>query len=927
MRRSITFSLGLMLLLAAVTPALAQRTTGIIIGVVTDESGAVLPGVTVTLKGTAVPGTPTTVTTETGVYRFPALPPGTYDLTFTLQGFTTVNHDQIPVGVGGTVEINTQLKLSQLAETITVTGESPVVNTASTQVSTNYNREWVQNAPVRRFTFFDLINAAPGVSSSNQTTSRSTSLGSATTDNSYQLDGTDFTAPFTGAAWPWPNTDAIEEVEVLQLGASAEYGNVQGAVFNVVTRQGSNAFHGDGNFYYQHQNLTGRNTTEEQDSGQPYNRARFRDTTWQLGGPAIKDKLWFFGSYQFQQDYESQPGTPAEFPARSQAKRYFWKVNYQFNSNHKFMAATHDDFYRIPGRATALTAPSTISVENGHNPSPNVTYTGLLSNKTYIEARYSGFYGKDHGDPLESNEPRVKPRFNDLDSGRITGGIYSWYDGDSWKTGFTGKVSHFADNFMGGSHDLKFGVQYNSGGSDYITGPNDYIYTYGTVPAYGYTQVPWHEGGTMKSSGVYVDDTFRIGSRVALNLGVRYDYSKGIFDSFPELDKQGSETGRRSSPKNDNVFDWSVVSPRFGVNLKLNEAGSTVVKAHFGRYYRGIVTSEFDNAVPSVTPRFLFDGTFDAGGNPIGLELVSDNSNLQIDRGFDAPYTDQFIVGFEQQLMNDLGLQVNYVHKRGENYGVWRDTVGRYADFAYRDTVGRDASGQTVTVKRLITDPDARIFALTNDDRMFSRYNGATIQLTKRMSHNWQGVISLVFSKSTGRLGSSLGSLVASQSGSAGASSGGGGIGGAGFGANPNDFVNTDGRLIEDRPVVAKAQVVYQFPWGFMTAVNFRHQTGRLWSRQIRIGGLGFPSRPTLLMEPLNGDRRVPDQNVFDVRFQKEIRFGASANLAIFGDLLNLTNDDANESVGSRLGTSSGFGLATRFIYPRRLMVGAKVRF
>ncbi len=81
--------------------------------------------------------------------------------------------------------------------------------------------------------------------------SRSTSLGSSATDNSYLLDGTDFTAPLTGAAWPWPNTDAIEEIEVLSLGAPAEYGNLQGAVFNVVTRQGSNTYHGDANFYYQ----------------------------------------------------------------------------------------------------------------------------------------------------------------------------------------------------------------------------------------------------------------------------------------------------------------------------------------------------------------------------------------------------------------------------------------------------------------------------------------------------------------------------------------------------------------------------------------------------------------------------------------------------------------------------------------------------
>ncbi len=116
-------------------------------------------------------------------------------------------------------------------------------------MSTNYSREWVANAPVRRFTFFDLVNAAPGVSPSTSTGSRSQSFGSATNENLYLLDGTDFTAPLTGAAWPWPNTDAIEEVQVLSLGAPAELRQRGGAVFNVVTRQGSNQFKGDANFY------------------------------------------------------------------------------------------------------------------------------------------------------------------------------------------------------------------------------------------------------------------------------------------------------------------------------------------------------------------------------------------------------------------------------------------------------------------------------------------------------------------------------------------------------------------------------------------------------------------------------------------------------------------------------------------------------
>ncbi len=920
MRRLIA---GLCIVLVGLSaPAYAQRTTGTITGTVTDESGAVLPGVTVTLSGAGVPGNPTTVTGENGTFRFPSLPPGEYNISIQLQGFATVNREKIVVPLGETVEIPAQMKVSSLQETVTVTGASPVVNTASAEVSTNLNRLWVENAPQRRFTFFDLINQAAGISPQTATSSRSQAFGGNVTDNSYQLDGTDFTAPSTGAAWPWPNTDAIEEVQVLQLGASAEYGNVQGAVFNVVTRQGGNQFKGDGNLYFMNDKLTGRNTTDDEDDGLPYHRDKFMDTTWQLGGPAVKDKLWFFGSFQYQKDSDSQPGTAAEFPARSSAKRVFWKVNYQITDAQKVQVQYHDDFYRIPGRATALTAPSTLGVENGHNPSPGVMWTNVISNKTFVEARYSGFYGVDHGDPLESGEPRVKPRFYDLDTDRITGGIYSWYDGNSWKSAVSGKVSHYADNFMGGSHDLKLGVQFDSGGSDYAIGPNDYIYTYGSTVAYGYTQLPYHTGGQKKSIGTYIDDTYRIGSRTTLNLGLRYDWSKAGIKSYPVLDAQGNETGA-SSPERPGLFTWNSISPRVGIVYKFTDAGKSTVKAHFGRYYRGVVTSEFDNTTPSLTPRYLFDGTYRNGlPNPASLEVVSDNSNLTVDSGFKNPYTDQYIFGFEQELAANFGLQFNFVYKRGEDYGGWTDIGGRYAPATYVDSIGASASGQTFPVFRLTSSPDARLFQLTNPDGLFSRYKGFAVQAQKRMANRWQLTGSVVLSKSEGRLGSSTLSPTGGQTGTAQVVNN-----ALLFGMDPNHFVNTEGLLIGDRPVVAKAQLLYDLPGGVTFGLNYTFQSGRPWARQIQVGGLGFPARPQIQMEILDGSRRVPDWNLVDVRLQKDFNVGGSARLGVFGDFLNLGNIAAPQGIGSRIGSSSSFGLPTTFLPPRRLMLGTKIRF
>ncbi len=906
----------LCLLLGAGTPPLfAQRVTGQIVGTVTDDTGAALPGVTVTVKGPAIVGLQTSVANERGFYRFAALPPGTYTLTFVLTGFGTVNREGVRAPVGSTVEENVNLKVSTRAEEVTVTGEAAVVNAQSDQVSTNYDKDWVRNAPIPRYTFFDLINAAPGVSqTASDVQYRQTSFGSSTTDNSYQLDGTDFTAPVSGAAWPYPNTDAIEEIEVLSLGAPAEYGNLQGAVFNVVTRQGGNDFHGDLNFYYQSQGLTSRNTTATQDECEPgvscpYHRDRYNDATLQLSGPIIKDKLWFFGSYQFQQDYNSPAGVPKEFPSRQKNNRVFGKLNWQIDSKQKLMFAYHDDFYNLPDTGDAVHAPSTLLLNHGHNPSPNLTYTAVLSDKTYVEARYSGFYGHDLGDPLASGEPRIKPRYHDLETGQITGGIYSWYDGKSTKSGVNVKVSHFSDSFLGGSHDFKFGVQYNQGGGNYTVGLNDYIYTYGGVPSYGYTQLPYKQDGQMKAIGVYADDVFRIGSRLALNLGLRYDYSRASLPSAPILDRLGNPTTQTTTAI-DKVFEWkNSISPRVGFTLKLTGDGRSVLKGHYGRYYRGIITGEFDNTAPSISPRYLFSGTYDAQGNPEGLELISDNTNLRVDPGFKNPYTDQFIGGFEQELVRNVGLSLYYIHKRGEEYGGWHDIGGVYEPATFVDE-----TGQSIAVQRLLSDPASRLFLLTNPPEMFTRYNGFSAQITKRMSSHWQMVMSLVLSRSTGRLGSSRSGLKSSQAATA-----------SDFGQNPNDFINTDGRLIGDRPVVFKTQLVYQMPYGFLIGANFVHQTGRPWARRARVPDLGIPT--LILAERIDGSRRLPDWNMLDVNLMKEFGLGGRAHLGLFAYALNLTNASFNEDVQDRLGTSSSFGLASGFVFPRRVMLGARLRF
>jgi hypothetical protein len=241
----------------------------------------------------------------------------------------------------------------------------------------------------------------------------------------------------------------------------------------------------------------------------------------------------------------------------------------------------------------------------------------------------------------------------------------------------------------------------------------------------------------------------------------------------------------------------------------------------------------------------------------------------------------------------------------------------------YLDSVGLEPSGQAFTLYRLTSAASDRVFLLTTpggpDGRgLYSRYQGVTFMLTKRMSSNWQGVASIVLSEAKGRLASSARNAPhQTQTSAAGT-----------FGqaaAGPNDWVNTDGLLAGDKPVVAKAQIVYRFPWSVMAAFNVQHQTGRLWSRTIQPAGLGFPSLPTVNMESNTGERRVADVNLFDLRVQKSIDVSNTIKVNLFLDALNLSNSDQNESIVSQLGSATTtFGLPNRFILPRRLQLGAK---
>ncbi|HXB55653.1 MAG TPA: TonB-dependent receptor [Vicinamibacteria bacterium] len=888
----------------------AQTTTGTIVGTVQDVSHGALRGVTVSVVGERIMGTQSSSTDDRGQYRFVGLPPGEYEVTFTLKGFAPLRRTLVRVTVGGTVEENGTLEVAGASETVSVQASSAVVDSQTTQVGTTYDRAFIDNAPIQRQSFFDVLASAPGVDPNDPRGFQPSSYGSMFDQNLYQLDGIDLTNNFGGGipTLVQPSTDIMEEVQIMSLGAPAEYGNVQGAVFNVVTRQGTNKFHGDAAYYYQSDGLSGRNTTPAEDFGFPFTRVAYQDISAQLGGPVAKDKLWFFLAYQHRKDASTVQIAP-QFATSTKVDHYFGKLNFQPTAKHTIVGALNYDDTEIVFPLHPGEAPESQEGRRRRIYSPTVTYTALFGDRTVLETRYAGFYTNDKDGTL-GGARQIATRFENRDTGQISGAVFGWFEYNLSRTTLVSKLSHHATDFLRTAHDFKFGVQYNSAPIDGVYGINDRVYltrANGQLQGYGYQYTPFAYGGTSKNVGVFVDDSVQVGRRLNLIIGLRYDYTHTSAFAEPQLDAAGNPTGK-TFPGID-YYTWNTFSPRIGFNLKLTEDGKTVLKGHYGRYYRGGMTGEFANVVPSVSPTFAGTWNFQTQAFQ-DLSLAFDNTNQAIDTNLKAPKTDQFTLSFERELFKDLNLTASYVHKRSRDYPGWLDVRGVYTPITYTDSRGAGATGASFTVQKLVSSLDQRFFLLTTPDGTASDVNAFSLTVSKRMSSHWQLTSSVDLVRSRGdRINGLTGQLNFST-----------------FGQDPNDYVNSNGLLARDRFVVVKAQVLYTgLPGGFTVGANYYYADGYPIPRMVPIPATNLP-RP-VKAQPLTDGLRFPSLSVLDLRLQKDIRFGGDARLSVFANVFNVFNSYAFQSNQSMNVTSANFQQPNQIIMPVRAMLGAKVSF
>ena len=317
-----------LLLLSAVGMAAAQETTsGSIQGRLVDPQGLAIPGATVTV--TSGQGSKSFTTDSEGRYFAPFLTPGTYTVRAELQGFKPVEQRNVDVRLGQRLELNLTMTVGGVTETVDVTGSSPVIDTSSTTIGANLDSELLNRVPVQR-RFSDTLYLAPGVSSSGTAGAANPSVsGASGLENQYIIDGVNITDPGYGALGSYSIVfgslgsatpfDFIKEVQVQTGGYAAEYGQATGGVVNVITKSGSNNFRGSGFAYFQPEQLEGTYETvfsSSRPEAVNVTGSRLSDAGLEIGGPIVRDRLFFFGAVDPQWDRRWYVA-PQDFPLRS----------------------------------------------------------------------------------------------------------------------------------------------------------------------------------------------------------------------------------------------------------------------------------------------------------------------------------------------------------------------------------------------------------------------------------------------------------------------------------------------------------------------------------------------------------------------------------------------------------------------------------
>lgn len=885
MRRQISASSLFIFLciILCVSPSIFSQSkeTGALQGTILLEDGSPVPGVMVKLTSSNVAGaSKTTISNDSGKYRFIGLIPGSYTVSAILEGFASAKQEDIKVSIGKTFTVDLTLQQGKITEEIVVSGKSALVDvkdssTASVEMST----EFLQNVPNSQFTV-DAVNLAPGIFND-------VAYGSASgTGVAYQIDGVDVSDPAGGSAWVFLDYNVVEEISISGIGAPAEYGGFTGVVFNTITKSGDNEFKGYGEFLYQ-----GKEWNSSNSDNPDFAAGKVEEYSIHIdvGGPIIKDKLTYFASFLMTRELEGVSGNDYDIDYKQ--PKGFLKFSWQPTAKTRFNTFIEYDQYNGSGRngdaKTELEA--TVNQESPETVA-NFSIQHLFSDYTFVEAKiayFSGYY------ELVPYGGRDLPGHTDWSTNEYTVNAITYYKGERSRLQANASITHHADNFMG-THDFKFGTDML-----HVTLRDQYGYNGGTYYAdmdgEPYFRRDW-EGydtrATMSTVSVYAQDSWSINDRLTINPGVRIDWSWGSVEDIP-----GTEYKTRPG-----------IAPRIGFSYDIFGDHTTAVKAHWGRYFekpliRSIIS--LSNTTTDKSEYYYIDNEwvldyFQPGG-----------SQYIIDDKLDQSYMDQFTVGIERELIKDLSLGVTFISRTNKDHIAPINIGGEYELVPYYN----EFTGQTYTVWNQTNDRTENLYLITNPKKgdlpwmQFSperKYTGLEILLNKRFSNNWQLMASYVYGRATGNFNNT-------QSSAAGYS---------GIYENPNNQINTQGHLEYDPTHMFKIQGTVILPYDINLNANFYLISGNTYTLEARLPNSVDVNRSTIFLES-RGSHRYPTRKNLDLRLEKSFKLG-DVKLGVLLDIFNIFN----EGYVTEYSTSdTSFQDVLRITSPRAFRAGLRVWF
>ena len=946
---SMASALGMVSSLAS---AQTGQNFGEVVGKATDDQGAVLPGVTVTLTGPALMGAQTAVTNERGLFRFPAVPSGTYKVTFQLQGFATFVRDGVVVPVRQTVTLDAPLKLATLQESVTVSGQSPVVDVENAKVGGRLDQQTLQNVPTSR-SIFGSTTVLPGMVMGRQDPA---GINAATSTGMVAHGAANYNLNYFGVTADTPQNygsmyymdyNSAEEISVDTAAMGAEIGGGGGANINIIPKSGSNKL--KGNLYYSGtgKGLAGDNVDDAlraQGVTAGTRLLKLNDINGDAGGPIVRDRLWWFASGRDYSTFEQVIGFPKDF--ESNLRNYSARTNYRLGAGNQLSGFwTYNKKFQ-PNRGAGTTQPNPVSTINQQSPKNlfNLNWNSVLSQTRFLEISSTYFHrhwpSRYADEFFELADNQQTPSMQNLTTGVFFDGPEPTGERlrDAYRYQTNIAFTQYLDGILGASHQIKSGFEnwfgWGSDGFDVFRDTrlqfrNDAngVAQPSQILAYN---TPLVQKTHMRNFAAFVQDRVSY-PRVSLNLGLRWSFYDGY---LPEQSGGGGRWYPETTyPKLDAGFNWSTLAPRASGVWKLSADGRNVAKASYSRYYEVMYTGEFADVINPNTINTTGLATYrwfgDSNGNgivdtgeydPVALSTVQPRLN-RIDSNLKDPKTDEITFGYQRELAANLGFSALWIQR-------W------FNDVTVDEEVGIPVTGYTPQV---FNDPGPDNLVNTGDDRPITlynvlpqfrgqnvslhanfpgtqRYKGLELSVAKRLSNRWQLMGSYVWSRLDG-------DLVVDPN-------------------NPNVTIPTNarGRGANDQPHAFKLIGSYQAPLGINVGVNYQALSGLPTDRTFRAT---LTQGSTTVRAEERGVYRADFLNLFSVKVDKTFHLHDRANISGFLEVHNVLNSNATQnSIGTLTQafasqaafdaartTTSYFGRAQEILAPRIVKLGVKYSF